>query len=838
MLRFVFTTLALSTLGTVHASAIQDADSGLFGPTPSTLLAEEFIRVARTATMSEPLSMEAINAALTLATEATLLTPDDPSVWRVLHEVAQMADRPAISIYSIKNLLRVAPTQPTAQLARLRDVIQAAQTVDLRMVLYEQLLSESRRQELDARVAARLALDAAYLQRQLGDINQFARWLAEAVALDPAYPDAMNLATGFFGDESADIYRRAELLSSSMFSNIRDLTAQVSLAEFLMAFGDYQDAKELYEIIMGDGASDPTLISDNLLADIVLSQWATGDTVAAMDTLLTRQIAVDETFRKQTQAQQPRLTPLELARIHAPLVPKLAVVRAAVYENHEDSIQADMALEAATGSLLTVSKIYEALGNASTLRVVELYIQAAWVLLWLGDDAESAMTLIQQAETGVTLDPTEKQRLEGWIAFRQGDIDGAIAKLAPLTNDPAAKAGMALVYLAQGNKRDAALELLEIAKRQGGTLLGVWAKHKLQKIVGTTFHIRSEVDELQQLMIGVLQKMNTYVNDPRPPIAIRIQPEKQTFGPYQPLLIDIELTNNTTIPLTIASNGPIQPLLLLEALVEMPGVTKRPAPPVIVSIYRELSILPRGKTSVTVDLRKFWIGSLLNSYPLRGASLTLKATVNFTARKVMMRDGSIVLVYEPGRFGKRNISNIVRVNGVRLNDLWLKQTIEEVGDITNVEQLIALVLLTWVVGDDVSIAVEEPLITPPRGEEPPVLESGERHPLQDTAITTILSTFPKLDSTSQAWVISTMSNDPSIKAVTGMLKEPNSTTAQLAWLIRFATTTVPDEALDDIRLLGALQSENEQVQTVAVWIYKWVQMVVQKRSEQLLGGAS
>jgi hypothetical protein len=179
----------------------------------------------------------------------------------------------------------------------------------------------------------------------------------------------------------------------------------------------------------------------------------------------------------------------------------------------------------------------------------------------------------------------------------------------------------------------------------------------------------------------------------------------------------------------------------------------------------------------------------------------------------------------------------VRVNGVRLNDLWLKQTIEEVGDITNVEQLIALVLLTWVVGDDVSIVVEEPLITPPPGEEPLVLESGERHPLQDTAITTILSTFPKLDSTSQAWVISTMSNDPSIKAVTGMLKEPNSTTAQLAWLIRFATTTVPDEALDDIRLLGALQSENEQVQTVAVWIYKWVQMVVQKRSEQLLGGA-
>ena len=53
-----------------------------------------------------------------------------------------------------------------------------------------------------------------------------------------------------------------------------------------------------------------------------------------------------------------------------------------------------------------------------------------------------------------------------------------------------------------------------------------------------------------------------------------------------------------------------------------------------------------------------------------------------------------------------------------------------------------------------------------------------------------------------------MSNDSSIEAVIGMLKDPSSTTAQLSWIIRFARPDVPDEALDDPRLLAATTSEN------------------------------
>ncbi len=80
-----------------------------------------------------------------------------------------------------------------------------------------------------------------------------------------------------------------------------------------------------------------------------------------------------------------------------------------------------------------------------------------------------------------------------------------------------------------------------------------------------------------------------------------------------------------------------------------------------------------------------------------------------------------------------------------------------------------------------------------------------------------------------------MSDDPTIEAVTGMLKEPESATAQLAWLIRYATPSVKDEALDDARLLEALQSDNEQVKMVATWVLGWIQKITKQRQEQILG---
>ena len=818
------------------------ASSGVQEGVPSTLekeashrLADIFVRVARKATMTQPLDTISIMAALELMKEASRLAPQKPSVLRAMVEVAQMADLQEHTNSGIQELLSVAPTQTSLQLARLRSAIERTNTVDQRMSVYEQLLSDGRSAQLDSRIASRIALDAALLQRQLGNIEQFARWLAESVALDPSNPEAANLAAGFFGDESADAYTRAELLSVAMLSNIRDTALQVSLAEFLMAYGDYEDANAIYNIILGDTQGKQSTLHDGLLADIALCAWATGDSARALDIILTRQIHSNKAYREQTRIQSPRITPLELARIHAPLLPKLATVRAAIYADQSDHSITRAAVDSATGSMFTVGSLLESRGTEGMKNAINLYLQAAWIAIWFGEDTELVESLLDSIEEGATIDPVEKTRLEGWILLKKGEPDAAITTLTPLQDDSAAQAGIGLAYLKQGNQREAAKLFLQVAKKSAGTILGVWSKMQLRRLVGADFDLRPEIKELQQLMVGVLETLNDYVQDPRAVVGVYIKPSLQTFHPYQPVLVEIELTNNTTLPLAIAKGGPLRPYVLLEVQMQIPNTPPQPSGPIVVPINQQLSLLPNETQTVTLDLRQYWVGEILDSYPTNGSSLKLRATVNFLARETLNLSNEIVIVYEPDTLGSTTFLDGLRVNGVRLNDLWLKEAIAKIEDITTIDDLTTFVLLTWIVGDDVTLAVEQPTITPPAGQESTPEKIGERLKLQDDAITKLLTTFPSLDQTSQAWVVSTMSNDVSTEALTGMLKDPESTASQFSWLVRFAHPDVPDEALDDQKLLEAVSSENIAVKTVANWVYAEVTRVAKKRELEQFG---
>tara|TARA_X000001036_G_scaffold68880_1_gene59971 strand:- start:3044 stop:5539 length:2496 start_codon:yes stop_codon:yes gene_type:complete len=784
-------------------------------------LATEFVRLARMATMSEPLTTTAIATAVVLIQESLKLDPKNVSLWRNAIEVAQMADRPDVEFAAIQGLIHLTPNDTMAQLARLRSVIEKANTVEQRMVLYEKLLADGRSAQLDSRVASRLAFDASQLQRKLGDIEQFARWLAEAVALDPSYPDAISMATGFFGDETADAYTRAELLSSTMLANIRDVTLQVSLAEFLMSYGNYKDAAQMYNVVLGESVEDE--IKDGLLADIALSQWANGDPTSALGILTRRQSSVDIEYRKQTKTQQSRLTPLEIARIHAPLVPKLSTIRAAIYAEIGSAKEANQALTSAVDSILTLASIYETQGDAATIKVAEMKIQAAWILLWLSNETERAQEIIAEVEESVVIHMTEKTRLNGWIALKSGDYEEAISVLSTIPNDKPALVGTAIANLQIGNKQQAATQLLHIAKTDGASILGVWSLKQLEKLIGTTFDVRSEVPKLQKLMVGVFDTVNNYVLDPRPVIDVQITPRSMTYEPYEPVIADIEIKNNTTIPLTIAKNGPIQPFILIEALVEIPSVKFGGVPPIVLPINSEVSLLPGESMNTLVDLRHYWPGGLLNSFPLRGASLRLRAIVNFTARNTRSSQGQTTLVYETGWLGSTDQVAGIRVDGIRLTGEWFESAIKQAKKMNTIQDLTAMVLLTWVVDPEIKVTIVPPLIPPPDTGEPELPEEEVVNNLKTDAMTTILTKFPALGPMAQAWVLSTMSGDESLEAVSGMLQSPEGKTTTLSQIIRLISAGIGAEALQNPTLVKAIDSNDEDIKTVATWVKSYIE---------------
>ena len=798
-------------------------------------LVEGYISEARSMTMLEPLTTDAIQASLLLLKRCIELNPNDLTVWQSVIEVAKMAEDEALVRESIQAMLKLAPDSSSFQLARLREAIDALQTAPERQKIYSQLLSPQGKSKLDSRVASRLAFDAALLYRSLGDVESFAVWLAESIALDPANPESISLGVGFFGDESADPIQRVELLGAAALSNPLDVTNQVALAEFLLAYGDYQSARRLYDYILEEDAADVERVSDGLLADIVLSQWADGDPVAGLDAILTRQIEVDRTYRQNMKSQQPRMTPLELARIHAPLVPKLSTVRAAIYSEMDDETSAAISLEAAADTCVLLATVHSSQKtNESNLRAAESFIQAAWITLWLGGDVETAQGFLDDSANLAQLESTEQQRFDGWIALRSGNLKLALQLLTPLTDDPAAKAGAALALLSTGKTKEAATQFLDIARLQGGTILGVWARNRLQNIVGKPFDVREEVGLLRPLAEQIIGTFELIKNDPRPPFTLRVEPTKSDFKPYEPIILEIELKNNTTVPLTIERKGAIQPLILIEPLIDISAVPISNAAAVIVPINTQISIPPRGTYSFEADLRQYWVGKLLNHFPLQGASIHLRSIANFSARQTTRDGRSILLVYEPSRTGIRHDSDYFRVNGFRLTDVWLDQAFQSAKALNSTDSLTNLVLLSFVINDEIVLRIIEPPI-PLEGEEETIAPQGPmRVEQQDDAVTLILSEFPKLGPMAQAWFIYAMANEPSITAVLSMAEAKVNIDAQIAWLLRFNTPDVPDEALDDAGILSALQSENQSVKLIATWIYERIQIIVKARTEREL----
>ncbi|MDP6541182.1 MAG: hypothetical protein QGF07_00220 [Phycisphaerales bacterium] len=798
-------------------------------------LTEELLRVTNTILRSDPLDTLSLSAGSALVEIAAEVSPNDPDVWRAWIELGSLADRSSMRQRGTKELLRLSPNETPVQLSRFRDAIDTLNTAEERVSLYERLLSPETKSKLDTGVASRLAFDAAMLHRQLGDTHQFARWLAESVALDPTFSEGMALAAGFFGDESADAYRRVELLTSLMLSNMRDVTTQVSLAELLMSFGAYEAAGRIYELALDEKGQDTNSVSNQLLADMVMCHWAARDVETALSILSKRQRETDDTFRNNIRKQQPRMTPLELARLHAPLAPKLATVQAAIFADNS-LVESKDAINAALESFSLISLLYQKEGEVANSRVAELSLQAAWVALWLGDQVDKARELMNQANSFVSTSANDKNRLEGWVALRLGELAIAEDYFALVTpQDDATIAGVATLRLKQGREQEAAQLYLQLARDSAGTLIGVWSRNQLEKILNQQVQVNADANALNTLIKEIPSSIDGYASDPRSLFVMHIKPLSTSVGPYEQILIRIEITNKGVIPLAIAQMGPIQPLVLIEVQAEIAGVETSTLVPMIVPIDRMLVLKPRQRFEVVADLRKSSVGGVFNNWPLRGGMLRIRAMTNFTARETTLSDGTKKFVYKTSRLGTEAISDEIRVNGVRLTDLWLAGAIENVKEMDAPSDLVSFAMLTWAVSHGTEVQVVKPPIPPPPGEEPEPIPDGESHPLIAEATTTLLMTFPSLNKTQQAWILSVMSDDPSLLAIATMANNNPDKLKSIGWMIRFVTPEVKDEALDDLYLLSSMQDDDPQVRTVAKWVYRFVEQVVKNRADELLG---
>jgi hypothetical protein len=733
------------------------------------------------------LALPALDGSLLLAAEAARIDPT-PDRWRMLLKLADLAERRDLRIEAVGQLIRLDRQDEVARLLFINDAMDRYQTAEQRIEKYEWLLTEEKRQSLGPAVASRLSADFALLLDRRGDVDEFSRRLADAVALDPSNRSAAATAAGFFRAHVADPYGEAELLTTLVLADPTAPEALVLLAELLLEHGAYVGADRLYRIAARARVAMRQIPGEGMLADWAVAQWGRADVQGALGTIQRRQRQIDEVYRRRLRSESAQMTALELARQHGPMTSTLSTIRAAIHQRLAD----DEATPALAVALAAYEREIEELEQAETSSPTDMaqrHLEAAWVALWLGGEIEYATRHLEAAGAllgGDGMSPEAEARFEGWMALRQNDLTRAAGLLGPGANqNPAARLGLALSRREGGELREAARDLYNVYLNRPGSLMGVWASDLLAEMIGQRVGPTPTAVRLEQLVATIPTVVDRLPDEPTLAVSLRLTPAKTTFEPYEPIIINIEITNNAPMPLAIDDGGPIHPQIALIPSVQMSremGLSD--VRPMIVDIDRRLRLESRERLVVPVDLRRGALAQVLNGRPLRGATLKLTAIIGF---RMTGED-----VYGPGILGSEIETPPIRVDGIRPTTGWIAGAIEAILDPDSSRDLVTMALLSHVV----------PLMKQVRSEDPlRALEQFGSRELEDDAAAAIAEAYTKLDSASRAWLLAVMPRlSPPLAPVYAMAQKDQDRHVQLMYLL--FCLTGPDDPMIDAAIRG------------------------------------
>jgi hypothetical protein len=258
-----------------------------------------------------------------------------------------------------------------------------------------------------------------------------------------------------------------------------------------------------------------------------------------------------------------------------------------------------------------------------------------------------------------------------------------------------------------------------------------------------------------------------------------------TFGPYDPVILKIEITNHTNVPLSIDRDGPIRPFV---AIIVSPQVARVRLPaelrPLIIDIDRKLRLAPRERMEIEVDLRQTQLATVLDMNALRGATVSVRGLINF----MVTPQGAI----RPGILGSEVTTERLRIDGVRISRGWI-------------EDALAAVMQPDSIADLVQLALLAPLAGAGPGEGAPAADVE----LLADAFKALVEAFPKLSPAAQAWLLGVLPRTSAMEQVRALARRSTDPAVQLSYLIH-QSTGPSDPAFD-----AAQRGEHEKLRELA-----------------------
>ena len=658
-----------------------------------------------------------LESARSLIEEATRLAPDNPFIWRLAADLAaamEDGDPKAEALLStaLRRLTELEPWNEVVRFRRLADAVSRKQTAEERIAAYRVLLTDGNIEKIGAPVAARLAFDLAILLRRTGDLDGFHRELIRAIDLDAAFPEATELAAGYFGARAPTPVEEARAMRLALLANPTREPAATGLAELCMRYGAYAAAAQILEI---EAVLQETPLSDAgydaLVSQLVLAVWGAGDPQRALQFAQRRQESLNAALLAQVERQGTTLSLEERGRILLPATSVLSTTVAAVFSGVGLPNAAAPIASAAVSTQLEIDTIERALsevppgadGDArraeANARVAELALEGAMVQAWLGGNLESARDWFDKANRLSPVSDDARRRFDGWMAARKGDAAAARELLAPLADDDLlARLGLAVLDEEAGDRQTAARAYLEVARAMPASAVGLWARSRLERILGKRVDIIAGAAEIEAAA-ALPADFVSLLRDGKGQLLLRLRPQRLDASPWDPFIFTVELTNRSAWPLAVTTEGPLSDTMTITSTVNIPG--RRPSLPpfAIVGFEGLFAIPPGGSLTVPIDLSLTDASVALREDPIAGAFMSAHAIINWTTTTMGL---------EPGALGVEVESDVVHIEGRRVTAEWVAETVARLADATRAPDPELVALLSYAL-----VRAKDPLSTLP-----------------------------------------------------------------------------------------------------------------------------
>lgn len=607
-----------------------------YGQEPALLrraVAERIARIPllrlRSATAPEPLEFRLAALALEMALS---LDPGNEAMVRLQIEAWNGARDTEEMMRATRRLISLDPTDTVAMLRLVSGRIGERQDVGSRLEAYDTTLGAPG-DTLNAAIKSRLALDAALLARENGDDAGFTKYLTRAVQLDQSNKDAAVLAASWYLERSEDPVGRVEMLVAVLLSDPLDANAHLNLARELRSHGAFMAAQRFQDT--AGNLLQALGVAPSLQQQI---EALTGIWQAAGSEVLLRGISEIEANARQQRIQQIEMARMQGRDVGPPLeetrlppdyeILRLVVNMAQGRDSGAATSMHNIALE--------TQKILAALENPSTPGAPQLSasdreralrysrIETTWLRLWSGHQIDEAAAALDTMEADRLLNDTALARYRGWLALRRGDLETARSLLEPeADNDPRSALGLAAIGEAEDDLDEAARWYGVVSSRQAGTLLGAYARRRLETITGEPAPTTPLARRLEEYIGSIPAWVDAMTRDPRSFMFLSVEPVNARTSPLDGQRLRVTLRNVGRLPLAVGPGRALESRVLLTPQLQVDQeVTGDQQQSELVDMGRRLRLLPGEEIVAEVWGGQGRLGALLDG--LAAKSLTVR----------------------------------------------------------------------------------------------------------------------------------------------------------------------------------------------------------------------